>query len=699
MVNSYVKSHTYCMKMCSSTTPHTQLAFQVMSQSVYHGMCHIIGTPEDVSCRRDMVDISEFLNNQLHTSDEGKEMQSGSHREGFRFHTSDIDEMIIIPRHHVIWDMSQFGLYNTDRHKLILCNSSESPPGFTLLRLLPSENTYTIVYQAEFCEWKNGELYISSSKFREITCSLIRPNSTMHGPCGSELVGRTMYDYANCFVSDLWPPTASSWIERCHVWPPQHVSSDIVRNGCHFVAIGHKLGNHEDIEWRISFSQAENKLIYSMNHTQFSTYGLLKLFLNEVINDGLSDEEKLLCSYHMKTAIFWAIQQNMLTQWCPENMMAGFWICFKIVLKWVYNGVCPNFFIPQNNMFLSRIYGEDQRNLFRRLYELYEKGSSLLLHISPIRDYILNHLIYIGCIVSYDCDLGSELTFDDKLYSEIDRSDSLTTHNLQDCAKALLTIEQLICSPLTSYMIILLQKVSATVLRSTAFILHNQYIDKSGNKNTYIRDKKSLHLLRLSMKFGYVSDMLYIAMFYYKTFRYKEALSIIDISKVKMSQPYVLFRGNGQRLAYIEAVGGQPWSTKMKQAIASHLRLDNNICYITELLLEQKSGNRSNRSWILISPFILANMLEFLICRHNDTSKAQAALDNITALIQHSEQGFVAKDTMDISWEILGICQEIKGNIQAARFSFQQSLKQYPIFEIQLATRERIQNLYDQEKH
>nr|XP_034309236.1 uncharacterized protein LOC117683657 [Crassostrea gigas] len=693
MVNSYVKSHTYCMKMCSSTTPQTQLAFQLMSPSVYHVMCRIIGTPEEVSYRRDMVDISEFLDNQR-TSYSCKKMQCGSHREGFRFDKSDIDEMYIVPRHPVIWNMSQFGLYNTDIHKLILCNSSESPPGFTLLRCLQLENTFENVINA--CVRKKGDLYISSSKFREITCSLIRPNSTIHGPCGSGLVGRTMYDYAHCFVSDFWPPTASSWIERCHAWPPQHISSDIFRNGCHFVAIGHKLGNHEDIEWRISFSQAENKLVYSMNHTQFLIYGLLKLFLNDVINAGLSDEEKMLCSYHMKTAIFWAIQQNMLPQWCPGNIMAGFWICFKLVLKWVYEGVCPNFFIPQNNMFLSRIYGEDQKNLFKKLNKLYEKGISLLLHISPIRDYIINSLIYLGCIVSYEYTMGCELFFDFTFWKEIDDCDSVITNNLQDCAKVLLKIEQLICSPLTSYTTILLQKLTATVLQSTAFVLHDKYIDKNDNKNTYIKDRNALNLLGLSMKFGYVSDMLYIAMFYYKTFRYKEALSIIDISKVKMSQPYVLFRGHRQRRAYIEAVGGQPWSTKMRQAIANVLRLDNQICYITELMLEQESSKRSHRARILIPPFILANMLEFLICRHSDTPRAQAALDNITALIQH---GFVIEDIMDISWEILGICQEIKGNIQAARFSFQQSLKQYQFAEIQLATRERIQSLNDQAVH
>ncbi|XP_052683370.1 uncharacterized protein LOC128163760 [Crassostrea angulata] len=347
------------------------MTVQFLAEIAYHGMCHKIGTPEEVSNRREMLDIREFLNNQRGRKNECKLMYSGSRKEGFQLKESDIDIMQIIPRHRVIWDMSHSELYNTQEQTLILCNPSESPLGFALL-WLPLENTFGIVYSA--CVRMNGELYISSSKFREMKCACATPNSTIHGPCRSKCVGEMMYDYAHCFVSDFWPPPASSWINRCHAWPPLHVTDDIVRNGCHFVAIGHKVGNHADIEWRISFSQAENKLVYSMNHTQFLTYGLLKFFLNEVINAGLSDEEKLLCSYHMKTAIFWAIQQNMLPQWSPENMLDGFWICFKLVLKWVYEGVCPNFFIPQNNLFLSRIYGENQRNLFRRLYHLYEKG-------------------------------------------------------------------------------------------------------------------------------------------------------------------------------------------------------------------------------------------------------------------------------------------------------------------------------------
>lgn len=162
------------------------------------------------------------------------------------------------------------------------------------------------------------------------------------------------YDDAYGFGSDFWPPSASSWIERCHAWPSPHVVENIVRNGCHFVAIGHKLGNHIDNEWRISFTQAEKKLVYSMNHTQFLTYGLLKLVLNEKINIGLKDEDKLLCSYQIKTVVFWAIQQNPLHQWCPQKLLAGFWVCFKLLIKWVYEGSVPISLFPKTICFLQK---------------------------------------------------------------------------------------------------------------------------------------------------------------------------------------------------------------------------------------------------------------------------------------------------------------------------------------------------------
>lgn len=78
------------------------MAVQFISELAYHVMCHKIGTHREVSYRRNMVDIREFLNNQLQTSNQCKIMRSGSHREGFRLPESDIDVIFIVSRHRVI---------------------------------------------------------------------------------------------------------------------------------------------------------------------------------------------------------------------------------------------------------------------------------------------------------------------------------------------------------------------------------------------------------------------------------------------------------------------------------------------------------------------------------------------------------------------------------------------------------------------
>eukprot|EP00105_Crassostrea_gigas_P042818 XP_019926966.1 PREDICTED: uncharacterized protein LOC105338230 [Crassostrea gigas] len=668
------------------------MAVQRISESVYVGMCLKVGTQQQVTYRRDIVDSREMLENNEMLNKPFTVMLSGSQREGFRLSGSDRDVMYWPNNHRVIWDFSQCQFYNTQEHALILCDSSESPPGFTLL-WLPLERANSRVMSA--CVRMNGMLYISSSKYREVTCSIVIPGSTPHGPCGSGSYGNVEYDDAHCFVSDFWPPSASSWIGRCHSWPPPHVVNDIIRNGCHFVAIGHKLGNHTDNEWRISFSQAEYKLVCSMNHTQFLIYGLLKLFLKEIINEGLRDEDKLLCSYHMKTAVFWAIQQNALLRWCPQNLLAGFWVCFKLILKWVYEGVCPNFFIPENNMFLSNIYGEAQKTLFTRLYRLYENGLALLLHSPSISSYITNVLCNPRLTICTDeHTLISEVEVDKDIFGEIYANDVISKMDLHTCEICLHTVEQLLGLPLTQYHIVMLQKLTATILQRTAFILHNMYTYTGSNKQLYIVDKVACRLVKLSAKFGFVSDMLYIAMHYYKTFRYRDALSVIDLTKVKLAQPYLMYERHVDRERYTEAVGSQSLSTKMRQAVAQHIGLNNKMFYINELIPEQQSSNQNNNPILYIPPHVLLYMLEFLCSRHVDTLRAQRALDDLKVLVHHDQDQLIPVFLRDISWEILGICQQISGNLQAALYSYQQSLRQYPFHKIQTATRQRIQDLH-----
>nr|XP_011424308.2 uncharacterized protein LOC105326143 [Crassostrea gigas] len=479
---------------------------QHMSESVFVGLCEILGTSQQVALRRETEDIKDMMKRRLITYDENIEMLSGSRREGFRLEGSDLDYMFWPNNHRVIMNMSQSEYYNTANTALILSDSSESPPGFTLLQLL-TPTTDRNVQSA--CVRMNDRVHISSSIYKELTFSKSAPNSTVHGPCGSGNLAGAEYDTAHCFVCDFWPLSASSWINRCHAWPDPEVVNNIVRNGCHFVAIGHPFGSHEYEEWRISFSQAEYKCVSAMNHSQFLTYGLLKLFLKEVINQQSEETNELLCSYHMKTAIFWAIQQNTLLHWCPQNFLAGFWVCCKLLLKWVYEGICPNFFIPQNNMFLTKVHGSAQNRLFLQLHELYKKGLACLLQSSSIMSNIIDVLYNPRAFVCTDESLMimSELDFDVELFSIVNTGTDIVSDKHQ-YIKTIHLIEQWVDSHLTHCQAVMLQRLTASVLQTTAVMLHNMCTNTGVNKHMYIADKIFCHMLKLAAKFGCVSDML-----------------------------------------------------------------------------------------------------------------------------------------------------------------------------------------------
>ncbi|XP_078322088.1 uncharacterized protein LOC144621922 [Crassostrea virginica] len=671
-----------------------EAGFQHLCESVFVGLCQIVGTSVKVAIRRETTDISEMLLRRVVGNDEDIIILSGSVGEGFRLKGSDIDLMFWTNDHRVIWDMSQFEYYYTANKTLILSDNFGSPPGFTLLVLLtPTTDRKTQLA----CVPVNDRLYISSSLFRRVAHGHVFPGSIIHGPCESgELPGKVEYDYASCFACDFWPPSAFSWVHRCNSWPCREVVDDIVRNGCHFVPIGHPVGLHEHEEWRISFSIAENKLVHSMNHCQFLTYGLLKIFLKEVIDNQSNETKKLLCSYHMKTVIFWVIQQNVVPIWCPQNLLAGFWVCFKLLIKWVYEGICPNFFIPQNNLFLSKVHGSAQRSLFLQLHCLYEKGLVSLLQSSSIKSYIY-HVLYNPrlSICTNEDRMKSECDHDIELFQAISYNvQPKKPRNLNKCIKVLHTVGQMIGSPRSQYQILTLQKNTSDILQSMAFILNNMYTNTGLNKQMYIADRMSCHMLKLAAKFGFVSDMMYIAMFYYKTFRYMEALYITETIKVKLAQPGLMYKIYVNQEIYTEVVGGQSWSTKMRQAVADDIILDTCICYNNELTLEQQSAFQYQKDALLIPLFVMLHFVEFLCYRHTDTALAQATLEDLQFLVYHDQGVLVPEHLRDISWDVLGICHQMTGNLQAALHSYQQSLTQFQFNSIQNATEMRIHDLH-----
>ena len=228
-----IGGHVFYLPACDINATKTNFLSEMtqnrISEAVYVGLCLKIGTPQQVAIRRDIVDIKELIGHKARTEKNVMRM-SGSTREGFRLENSDVDFMFWPNHHPVLWYFLQAQFYNPLRDVVILCDSSDSPPGFTLL-YLPLKMAACDILST--CIRINGLLYISSSKYRNLKCCGF-PNSIVHGPCRSgRKMGMLDYDCAYCFASDFWPPSASSWLDRCRSWPLPCVVDDIIRSGCH----------------------------------------------------------------------------------------------------------------------------------------------------------------------------------------------------------------------------------------------------------------------------------------------------------------------------------------------------------------------------------------------------------------------------------------------------------------------------------
>ena len=139
------------------------------------------------------------------------------------------------------------------------------------------------------------------------------------------------------------------------------VVEDCKSYGCLFVRKEHCQSKDSHLLWRISPSHQERFLMFNFNSVQHKCYVLLKLIKKDIINPALGSE--VLTSYHCKTAMLHLIDKTPSQFWRPDNLLFCLITALHCLLLWSMDSNCPNFFIPDENMFRWRI----SRHLLKRL--------------------------------------------------------------------------------------------------------------------------------------------------------------------------------------------------------------------------------------------------------------------------------------------------------------------------------------------
>ena len=219
------------------------------------------------------------------------------------------------------------------------------------------------------------------------------PNGTKHGVAIKQDNKGVCpdIDYVSAFQSKVLPDCVTDSLMRkrnSHFLTPKVV--EVCKSyGCLFVGKEHCQSKDSRLLWRISPSHQERFLMFNFNSVQHKCYVLLKLIKKDIINPALGSE--VLTSYHCKTAMLHLIDMTPSQFWRPDNLLFCLNTALHCLLLWSMNSNCPNFLIPDENMFRWRI----SRHLLKRLSdELFRLMSldfvSLLRSIKT--DYFNHHL-------------------------------------------------------------------------------------------------------------------------------------------------------------------------------------------------------------------------------------------------------------------------------------------------------------------
>ena len=592
---------------------------------------------------------------------------SGSKAEGLRFKSSDEDWMSISRMLRVIPSECYTAIYDSNT-TLLLMENEMTKPGFTLLKLIKFGETTNQNVSRSIEHILNG-CYLSCKRWRELHTQTSLSQFT-HGPCASGIHCSMEFDFAYCLRCDTWPPNAQNCIRRLHqsVWPSHATILSIVNDGVLFVPIGAKQSIFENTEWRMSFSLAEKKLIHVMNHTQFLCYGLLKIFLKEAV-DVNSDIKGLLCSYFLKTALFWEITTSS-NQWNPSTLLSCFWKCFQRLLQWVSCSYCPNFFIPQNNMFGSKIEGRNRDKLLQHLRTLYCQGYKCLLKCQS-----LSHSTGMSLIMHReDLKLVSEQADTIKIALEIIKE-------TDQCLEVFVTAN---CSALTNIKCILMHQFANILSSHERFLLktwlHQYLTDYSissnnssavdGSNRSYYSDLTRRMNILGRCRTDSVSHFLYQAMLCYNNGRYTQALRLVQQSKAKISDLTINWYTATEKHFKEVGLDHLPIETVLLRHCSELIKIDNDE-NIPELYLERRIHHMQFNGRVLIHPLVCAFFLQYL-CQQklSDLREADDALYELSLLVQLDDEHHTEKFEQATSWQILGICQQMSGDDRAACRSF-----------------------------
>ena len=307
---------------------------------------------------------------------------TGSKAEGLDLPGSDNDYMYDINNSYDIEvSESEQDLVQSTRKNKLLIVKDNVPSAFAMLKCvtLHDQRLLRSVVNMDNNSYLSSQQLVSSLKSERGTRRIQGPS--IEGWNEYEDTSKSGTDNVPSILCKVWPTSAAEWKNRprhCG-WPSQQDKEYIEQFGCHFVPVGHPLSARKSLEWRLSFSIAERTLVWSLNHTQVQCYAVMKLILKEFIKRKSSERHKsVLCSYFIKTFLFWQFEGTELSFWQPTNLTSCIMYLLHAFSDCIRKGVLRHYFVPRFNLLDIKLTREAQSELLHLFEMVLEIGVPIL---------------------------------------------------------------------------------------------------------------------------------------------------------------------------------------------------------------------------------------------------------------------------------------------------------------------------------
>ena len=253
-------------------------------------------------------------------------------------HRSDIDIAITLPSE---YDIPAAGCTYVGGLVLQL-DSRGTRPGYTRVRVLQDCDQLRNVIH-------NGHLKPDLYAWQRVLQSLsdVKFAADIHTPALRTEQDGLEVDNVLCLVCRSQLPGIKKWASRnCppkKFWPPKDVRENVCNLPTLLVPVGHPTSRTQDMEWRISYSQAEMLVCRTIQDTARTAYIKLK----GVIKKAFQGSRCVFKSYHLKTVLLWVLEKWGNTDMTEKE------VSFRVMEKrecFLQERKIPHYFNPRVNL-------------------------------------------------------------------------------------------------------------------------------------------------------------------------------------------------------------------------------------------------------------------------------------------------------------------------------------------------------------